>query len=249
MKKFTIFVCTMLCGCQTLTVSPEFEYKEIQTSTFKLASWQKITQPKLPYKIYIEGDGAAFRADGSVSYNPTPRGIMLREIAFGDMHPNVIYLARPCQYVKDGMCKSEYWSTARFSAEVTQAEYEAVKSLSGAQPITLVGFSGGAQIAGLIAVKYNNLKIQKLVTVADNLDVKSWTDYHQITPLSLSDDLAKYRIEYAKFNQIHYVGEKDTNIVPSITENFVADKNNIKYIKKASHNSGWEASYDLIRGE
>jgi len=249
MKKFITCLLLFLCGCQTITVPPEFEYKEIQTSTFKLATWQKITRPNLPYKIYIEGDGAAFRADGSVSYDPTPRGILLREIAYGDTHPNVIYLARPCQYVRDDRCEPKYWSTARFADEVIQAEYEAVKSVCALRPVTLVGFSGGAQIAGLLAVKYSDIKIQKLVTIAGNLDVKSWTDHHQVTPLTLSDDLAKHRTEYAKFNQIHYVGTEDNNIVPFITENFVSDKNKIKYIKNASHNKGWEASFDMIRAE
>ena len=42
---------------------------------------------------------------------------------------------------------------------------------------------------------------------------------------------------------------QDENIVPQITENFVADKTKIKYIKKASHNRGWEAAYNMIRAE
>ena len=239
----------MLCGCQSIAVPPDFEYNEIQTSTFKLALWQKITQPNLPYKFYLEGDGAAFRADGSVSHNPTPRGVTLRQIAYGDTYPNVIYLARPCQYVNDTLCEPKYWSTARFSDEVIRAEYEAIKAVSTTNPVTLIGFSGGAQVAGLLAVKYPDVKLQKLVTIAGNLDVKSWTDYHRIAPLSLSDDLAKYRIEYAKFNQVHYVGLQDENIVPQITENFVTDKTKIKYIKKASHNRGWEAAYNMIRAE
>lgn len=101
MLKKIFIPAVLLCGCTSLTVPPEYQYKEIETSYFRLASWQKITNPKAPYKIYIEGDGAAFRADGSVSFDPTPRSTMLREIAFGDKHPNVVYLARPCQFVKD----------------------------------------------------------------------------------------------------------------------------------------------------
>lgn len=249
MKKYCIGLCILLGACNSITVPPTYKYVEIQTSTFKLASWQKIEQPDKPYKFYIEGDGAAFRADGSVSSDPTPRGTLLREIAFGDNQANIIYLARPCQYVQDNMCEAKYWSTARFSTETVNAEYEAIKALAGEQPVTLVGFSGGAQIAGLIAVKYQGIKIQKLVTVAGNLDVKSWTDYHNVPTLSLSDDLANYKTDYAKFNQIHYVGLQDENIIPQITENFVIDKNTIQYSKKASHNKGWEASYNAIRSE
>lgn len=249
MKKKCVGLCIALCACNNITVPPAYKYVEIQTSTFKLASWQKIEQQNKPYKFYIEGDGSAFRSDGSVSSDPTPRSTLLREIAFGDNQSNIIYLARPCQYVQDNMCEAKYWSTARFSTEAVNAEYEAIKSIAGEQSVTLVGFSGGAQIAGLIAVKYKDIKIQKLVTIAGNLDVKSWTDYHEVPTLFLSDDLANYKTDYAKFNQIHYVGLQDENIIPQITENFVTDKNTIQYIKKASHNKGWKASYNSIRSE
>ena len=248
LKKIFISI-VLLSGCASLTVPPEYQYKEIETSYFKLASWQKITNPDAPYKIYIEGDGAAFRADGSVSFDPTPRSVMLREIAFGDRHPNIIYLARPCQFVKDKKCQPKYWSTARFSKESVQSEYEAVKSVAKSNPVTLVGFSGGAQIAGLMAVRYADLNVQKLVTVAGNLDVKSWTDYHNLPPLLLSDDLADRKNEYAKFNQVHYIGRRDDNIIPEITERFVANTSRLIYVENATHNSGWESEFQAIRDE
>ncbi|MBR2299926.1 MAG: hypothetical protein IJ870_05075 [Alphaproteobacteria bacterium] len=68
---------------------------------FKIASWQKITDKNAPYKIYIEGDGFAFNAHGSPTTNPTPKNTFLRQIAFNDPSKNVVYLARPCQYVND----------------------------------------------------------------------------------------------------------------------------------------------------
>ena len=249
MKQY-IGVCVfLLSACQSLEIPSAYVYSEIETSTFKLAGWQKITDPKAPYKIYIEGDGYAFRASGVVSSNPTPRGTLLRELAFGDSHPNVVYLARPCQFVEDNLCRPEYWSTARFSPEVIKATAEAVGQIAGQHKITLVGFSGGAQVAGLVAVQYPQLNIQKLVTVAGNLDVLSWVAYHQIRPLDKSEDLHDYRSSYLRIPQIHYVGEKDKNIVPEITYRFIGDSQNIILIKNASHNSGWEAAYSRIRSE
>ncbi len=239
----------VFCGCAHIEAPTEFVYTEVQTSGFKIAAWQKITQPDAPVKIYVEGDGHAFRGSGTVSSNPTPHGILLRQIAFGDMHPNVIYLARPCQFVKDEKCTPQDWSNARFSDRAVQSEYEAVRQLTGSAPLTLVGYSGGAQIAGLMAVKYNDLNIQKLVTVAGNLDVAAWVDYHHLTPLDLSDDLRHWQKQYAAFRQVHYVGTDDANIVPNITENFVVDKRTIKYVDGASHNSGWEESFPDIRKE
>lgn len=236
-------------GCHTISVPQAFTYREIETSTFRLASWQKITNPQAPYKIYIEGDGAAFRTSGRVSSNPTPRGTLLREIAFGDLHENVIYLARPCQFVKDEKCRPQYWSTARFAPEVIQANYEALRKIAEQNPLILVGFSGGAQVAGLVAVKYPELQITKLVTIAGNLDVATWVQHHQLKPLDLSEDLGAYRREYAHFPQVHYVGAQDGNIIPQITKDFVGKEQNVITIEEASHNQGWEAAYQRIRSE
>ena len=249
MKIKSLLFCVGLSACTSVNVPESFTYREIQTSTFKIATWQKVENVDAPFKIYIEGDGYAFRANGRVSSNPTPRSHMVRELAFADSHPNVIYMARPCQFAKDNKCEPKYWSNARFSKETVQAQYEAVRQISGSAPLTIVGFSGGAQIAGLMAVKYDDLRIEKLVTVAGNLDVKAWTDYHNLPALDLSEDLRNYQTRYADFKQKHYIGTADDNIVPTITENFVADKNTLIYIRNASHNKGWQAAYEQIRAE
>ena len=47
----------LLSGCQSISVPSSYEYKEIATRDFTIASWQKITEPNGVYKIYIEGDG------------------------------------------------------------------------------------------------------------------------------------------------------------------------------------------------
>lgn len=118
-------------GYTTIKVPAEFVYKEVETRNFTLASRQKVTNPAAPYKIYIEGDGYAFNAHVRATQNPTPRGTLVREPAFGDDSPNVIYLARPCQYVKSPICSKRHWTTARFAPEVINAEYEAIKNIVG----------------------------------------------------------------------------------------------------------------------
>lgn len=228
----------------------EFSYSEYQTSTFKIALWHKITNPKTAYRIYIEGDGAAFTATGYPSDNPTPHSNLMRLMAAGDTAENVIYLARPCQYITDRLCiDNKYWSSARFSPEILQAEYETITHFAPQQPLTLIGYSGGAQIAGLLAVKYKDLQIQKLITVAGNLDIEAWVKYHKLTPLSLSDDLHNHRREYLLFPQKHFIGLRDTNTIPQITRDYIADTSKLTIIKNASHNSGWEAIFQQIYQE
>lgn len=129
-----------LTGCTAIKVPADFVYKEVETRDFILASWQKVTNPAAPYKIYIEGDGYAFNARGKATQDPTPRGTLVRELAFGDNSPNIIYLARPCQYIKSAVCSKRHWTTARFAPEVINAEYEAIKNIAGNNPVILVGF-------------------------------------------------------------------------------------------------------------
>lgn len=111
--------------------------------------------------------------------------------------------------------------------------------------MTLIGFSGGAQIAGLLSIKYPDLKIKKVITIAGNLDHKSWTDYHNLPPLDGSLNLADYKEKFGAIEQIHYVGEKDKVIPLNLTQKFVS-KNKILIIKNATHNQGWEKAYPLI---
>lgn len=113
----------------------EFVYKEVETRNFTLASWQKVTNPAAPYKIYIEGDGYAFNARGKATQDQTPRGTLVRELAFGDDSQNVIYFARPCQYIKSPICSKRHWTTARFALEVINAEYEAIKNIADNNPV------------------------------------------------------------------------------------------------------------------
>ena len=122
-----LIILLLLSGCAAIKAPADFVYEEIPTKDFTLASWQKITVPFGTYKIYIEGDGYAFNAHGRAAQDPTPRGTLVRKLAFGDDSPNVVYLARPCQYVTSSICSKRHWTTARFAHEIINAEYEAIK--------------------------------------------------------------------------------------------------------------------------
>jgi len=236
-----------LASCSALAVPADYAYQEVKTRDFTIATWQKITDPQAVYKFYIEGDGYAFNAHGKASVDPTPRGTLVRELAFGDPGPNVIYLARPCQYVKSNICSKRHWTTARFAPEIMNAEYEAVKKIAGDSPVILVGFSGGAQIAGLIAAAKPGLNVQKIITIAGNLDHLAWTQYHHLPPLSGSMNLESYRKQFAEIPQIHYVGTKDKVIPPHLTRTFIGDESKIIEINAAGHNFGWEEIYPAVR--
>lgn len=249
MKKYTLKLLAVLFsigGCSTITPPSEFVYQEIQTNTFNLASWQKITNPKAKYKIYIEGDGHAFDRYSRPTKDPTPRGTLVRELAFSDKNDNVIYLARPCQYIKSPICAQRHWTTARFSPEVINAEYEAIKHIAKNSPVILVGFSGGAQIAGLTAAAKSGLNIEKIITVAGNLDHNLWIKYHNLIPLNESLNLADYYNNFIKIPQIHYVGEKDKVIPPTLVKQFIKNNAPVIVVPNATHDSGWDSIIEYI---
>lgn len=238
-----------LAGCSTITAPANFVCKEIETRDFTIATWQKITNPAAPYKIYIEGDGYAFNAHGKATQDPTPHGTLVREIAFGDKSPNVIYLGRPCQYVKSPICSKRHWTTARFAPEIINAEYEAIKQIAGNQQVILIGFSGGAQIAGLVATAKPGLNVKKIITIAGNLDHLAWTQYHNLPPLNESMNLESYRKQFAKIPQIHYVSSNDEVMPPILAREFVGKDDLIIEVSGASHNEGWGKIYNKIRSE
>lgn len=240
-KIFLQLIFLAVSGCASYTPPPNFSYKEIETRNFQLASWQKITQPNSVYKIYIEGDGNAFGANGKVTANPTPRGTLMREMAFGDPSPNVIYLARPCQFIKSDICAPRHWSSARFAPEVIISTHQAISQIAGDQEIILIGYSGGAQVAGLIAAAKPGLKIKKIITVAGNLDHLAWTKYHKLPDLNESMNLESYRQQFLQIPQINYVGENDKIIPPFLTKNFVGDDNLVIMVPNATHDKGWQA--------
>lgn len=248
LKKLLVLIVIVLAGCKSLVIPNDFIYKEIKTNTFKLACWQKITNPSGRFKIYIEGDGASFDAYGRPTRNPTPKSDLVRRLAFGDYNENVVYLARPCQFVKDGLCRQRHWTTARFSSEVISASYEAIKQIAQNNEIVLVGFSGGAQVAGLVSVANERLNVKKIITIGGNLDHLSWTMYHNLMPLAESLNLENYRNEFMKIKQKHYVGKRDKVIPMNLVYDFVKNDNLIEQVK-ASHNDGWDIVFDKIWAE
>ncbi|CAL60800.1 putative alpha/beta-Hydrolase [Herminiimonas arsenicoxydans] len=177
--------------------------------------------------IYIEGDGFAWIDASTPSFDPTPRNPIALRLAIRDPNKAVAYLARPCQYTYDSErnnCRTQYWTTDRFAPEVIEATNQAVNQLktnSGAKKIRIIGYSGGAAVAALVAARRGD--VMMLVTVAGNLDHRAWTKMHGVTPLSGSLNSADYAQALHSIPQQHYVGGRDTNIDVSITQSYVSN--------------------------
>ena len=230
-----------LYGCHGVNVPDSFSYQEIQTDSYKLASWQKITDKKVPIRIYIEGDGYAFNHLGYPTTNPTPRGTFLRKIAFNDPNANVVYLARACQFVEDKLCDVKDWTTGRFSQEIVNSTTQAIKSISSKQDIILIGYSGGALLSGLVIEQNPKLPVKKWITLAGVLNHTKWTEDLNLPPLSDSVDLKKI----PTLPQLHLIGDRDRIVSYKITESLV-DKENLIIIPNATHDGGYEEYLQTI---
>jgi len=237
------------CARAPLIPPDSFMQKDMTTDTFTLRTYQKLTDPNAAIKIYIEGDGNSFNGWGRPMRDPTPRGEFMRRLAFGDPSPNVVYMGRPCQFVNDPICKKEDWTDARFSAHAVDSMANVIKKIAIDRPVILIGFSGGAQMAGLISVLHSEIHVKKLITIGGNLDHPGWTRNNNLYPLDGSLDLNAYKEEYKKFPQIHYVGTNDDVIPPELTKRFVDDPTRVVEVPDASHGKGFETVYPLIWSE
>lgn len=91
------------------------------------------------------------------------------KLAALDASPNVVYLARPCQYVWSPLCSDIYWTDRRFAVEVVEAMSAAIDRLIlPGQKLHLVGYSGSGAVAVLVAARRPD--VVSLRTIAGNLD-------------------------------------------------------------------------------
>jgi pimeloyl-ACP methyl ester carboxylesterase len=88
----------------------------------------------------------------------------------------------------------------------------------GANRLTLGGYSGGGALATIVAARRPDVVL--LITVAGNLDHDDWTSYHQVPPLTGSENPANEITALRSIPQRHYVGGRDRIIPPGLARRF-----------------------------
>jgi pimeloyl-ACP methyl ester carboxylesterase len=168
--------------------------------------------------VYIDGDGMAYRSRFQPSADPTTAHPLALELMLKDPAP-ALYLGRPCYLglAQDAACDVAYWTLRRLSREVVASMARVLRmriEATGAKRVTLIGYSGGAALALLIADDIP--EVNRIVTVSGNLDVAGWVHLHGYTPLAGSlDPLADER-RRTDVMRIHYAGAQDENIPPAM---------------------------------
>ncbi len=216
---------------RTLATTGTFSAQYFDTSGFVLYGLLKqapassaATQDNTLH-VYIEGDGLAWISRSQPSSDPTPTNPTMLHMASADPYSGpVLYLARPCQYVSGvsaRLCQQKYWTNARFAPEVVQSMDEAIsqaKTLTNSTQVSLIGYSGGGGIAALIAAKRDDITF--LGSVAGNLDHKTWTEYHHVSPMSASLNPLDVAKDVQGIPQLHLSSTADKIIPPSISAGF-----------------------------
>ena len=223
----------------------------IKAGAFWLQTYQKVQNPRLPYTIYIEGDGFAFKNRWEISEDPTPKRSMVLELATHDYRSNIIYIARPCQYEAinmDHYCNNSYWTTKRMSDEVVNSINVAIKTLTHNQPVDIIGYSGGGGIAVLVAER--NKQIRSIITIAGNLDHVAFNQYHKVRPMIVSLNPIDVATKVRNIPQVHYTGGEDKIVPAFIADKFVQTANSPcvrqAILPNVSHDSGWDKSWNYI---
>jgi hypothetical protein len=258
-------LCLSLAGCaghspestaKKISALGRLQAAEIKGKEFVLRVYYRFDRPGAPLRVYLEGDGKAWLTRTRASRNPSPKNPVALQLAARDMGRNVMYIARPCQYVafsKNPKCEYPYWTHKRFAPEIidsVSAVIDIGKKRSRAKQLELIGFSGGGAVAILTAARRSD--VASIRTVAGNLDHRAWTRHHRIDPLNGSLNAADVAEKVADIPQTHYIGSRDEIIGSYVAESFHSKIHKkpcikIQIISGATHTKGWEQVWtDLL---
>ncbi len=221
-----------------------FKKKLVKAGDFVITTYQRLLDKDGPYVFYIEGDGSINRGRYAVADNPTPAEIMLLRLAAFDVRPNVIYVARPCQYTPVELnpnCSQVYWTEKRIAEEVIESINIVINSISNGKSVSLIGFSGGGGVAILVAAR--NKHIKDIITIAGNLDTDNFSKHHKVYALKESLNPINHAIKINNIPQLHLSGDKDTIVPNNIIQGYVkASLSNCiqqKTFYNVTHTKGW----------
>ncbi len=258
----TLLVGAALSGCQSpyqalqgLSTQHAGQVEILPTQPFPLALGTPLKRPATSrIRIYLEGDGHAWATPTQPSLDPSPRHLLVAQLALSDPTPS-IYLARPCQFIKARGCAPELWTDRRFSEEVVASLDQAldlIKARLGNRDFELVGYSGGAALALLLAARRDDISLVQ--TLAGNLSPRLWVSMHRLSTLTGSLEPLDYRARLTQVPQRHLVGADDRIVLPRLLQQYLDALGEPVCLESAmlanvTHNDGWSESWSAWRDQ
>jgi len=254
----TIFTCfcivAMNCGIASCT-TPSLKFKqqaeelgfyekEYRGTTFV----HKVYANRKPLEhflhVYLGSDGTPWIKPDQMASDPTPRNpIMLRLMALDPIAS--VYVGRPCYhgFSHSLSCHPRWWTADRYSETVVESLSSVLTQIAheyGKREIVIFGYSGGGALAMLLAERL--AIVQGVVTVAGNLDIEAWVDYHSYSPLTGSINPASLLPFKEKLYQFHVVGSHDEVVPPHLVQTAMKRQGGIKpvVIDNVDHQCCWE---------
>ncbi len=258
MKPFTtilvIFFSVLMTSCSTSSgkrvekkaLSYGFQSQVIVAKGFSHAVYTNSAKPNSDgiLHIYLEGDGIPWQLRYFVSKDPTSKHPLMLKLMDMD-EQSAAYIGRPCYngFAEEAGCDSALWTFSRYSAKVVDAMSDAINSVKkkhSARKLHLYGHSGGGTLALLIASKRSD--VETVVTLAGNIDIEQWTEWHGYTPLIGSINPAKTSPLGNNVRQVHLAGAKDKKVPPAIVLDWVRSQKRSEYFvfDDFDHNCCWE---------
>jgi pimeloyl-ACP methyl ester carboxylesterase len=148
-------------------------------------------------------------------------------------------------------CGIPYWTGKRFAPEVVESMNDAVSQFAARVPrqgIELIGYSGGAAIAVLIAARRHD--VISLRTVAGNLDDEFVNRLHGVSSMPDSENPIDYATRIANVPQIHFSGADDETVPPEVATRFVKATGprcaRAITVPDVSHDGDWARSWPAL---
>jgi hypothetical protein len=228
-----------------------FKQKIVQGTVFKhVVYFNKKTRGSDVLHIYLDGDGSAWINKRWISANPTPRNALMLKLMQQDKEA-ALYLGRPCYhgFSADPPCSNKLWTSHRYSPLVVDALVAAIREIvSEYNPkhVVLIGYSGGGALAMLVAEHFSD--ISGIITIAANLDINAWTDYHGYSRLTGSLNPIDRKKLDKKIFQLHLAGGKDLNIPANQIRSFVEKNQSSSFLffNEYDHHCCWEQVWPSI---
>ncbi len=257
-----LLVSIALGGCQSpyqalqaLAVQHRQQLQVIPSQPFPLvASTPLENLDTSRIRVYLEGDGHAWVTAKRPSLDPSPRRLLVAHLAFSDPTPS-LYLARPCQFVSAPGCQTEVWTDRRFSEEVLASLDQAltqIKARYGNRSFELIGYSGGAALALLLASRRDD--IAQVQTLAGNLTPREWITLHQLSPLKGSSEPLDQRMHLVQLPQRHLMGANDRIVPPLLFQHYRDALSTAACLESVvlphvSHDEGWQQAWSAWRSQ
>jgi len=212
--------------------------------------------------IYLEGDGAAWSKRARAPRDPTPTQALAATLASLDPAPWVVYLGRPCQYLKEeelARCSPQWWQDARYGdatiammnraidevqAYIGSHRKSAQAKTNSSISIRLIGYSGGGVMATLLVQERND--IDCLITIASPLDLEAWVQIQGLSPLAQSRNPARLATPKA-IPQTHWYGQNDRVVPPQALGRYpwssLGGQARVQILPGYTHDAPWAANW------